>query len=365
MLCHSQVILPPLGEYDVMVQIKACALSRIDTKTIREINVNVEQVPVGCEISGVVSKVGDAVSLSVGDEVAGLLPLDSECPGCAEYCVLPEYCLVLKPNTVSFADSAASLRGGLMAYTALHHQTRLEPGAIVLVCSALEGERMIILQLCELLGAKVIAAVKSPDEAAVAKKLYPSLLCVIDMSSTQNLMEVCLQETGGLGVDCIIDDGVIPSYQLTDFLIEPAPLRKQLEQETCRYEYEVVMPTSPTNAPPSFPTKHQLISCLAARGQWVTTQPRLQLDPPESQLLLMKGASLHFLFEPVWGLSGAHQGHYLQTMKTIMARLDDKTLKPYVFKTVRLEQVCEELVRLGSYGIGKVVMKPGEALSCS
>lgn len=99
--------------------------------------------------------VGGAVSLSVGDEVAGLLPMDSECPGCAEYCVLPEYCLVLKPNAISFADSAAALRGGLMAYTALHHQTRLETGAIVLVCSALEGERMIILQLCELLGAKV------------------------------------------------------------------------------------------------------------------------------------------------------------------------------------------------------------------
>lgn len=30
--CLPQVILPPLGEYDVMVQIKACALSRIDTK---------------------------------------------------------------------------------------------------------------------------------------------------------------------------------------------------------------------------------------------------------------------------------------------------------------------------------------------
>ena len=27
-----QVILPPLGEHDVMVQIKACGLSRIDTK---------------------------------------------------------------------------------------------------------------------------------------------------------------------------------------------------------------------------------------------------------------------------------------------------------------------------------------------
>lgn len=99
--------------------------------------------------------VGAAVGLSVGDEVAGLLPLDSECPGCAEYSILPEYCLLLKPATVSHTDCAAALRGGLMAYTALHHQTRLEPGAIVLVCSAMEGERMIILQLCDLLGAKV------------------------------------------------------------------------------------------------------------------------------------------------------------------------------------------------------------------
>ena len=104
-------------------------------------------------------------------------------------------------------------------------------------------------------------------------------------------------------------------------------MRKQLEQESSRYEYEVSLPTSPTLPPPSLPTKHQLISCLASRGQWVTTQPRLQLDPPESQLLLMKGASLHFLFEPVWCLSGAHQGHYLQTMKSIVTKLEEKTLK--------------------------------------
>ena len=99
--------------------------------------------------------VGSSVSFSVGDEVAGLLPLDSECPGCAEYCTLPEYCLVLKPPTVSYADCAAAMRGGLMAYTALYHQTRLEPGAIVLVCSALQGERLMVLQLCDHIGVKV------------------------------------------------------------------------------------------------------------------------------------------------------------------------------------------------------------------
>ena len=101
------------------------------------------------------SAVGSCVCLSVGDEVAGLLPLDSECPGCAEFSVLPEHCLVLKPTTISHTDCAAALRGGLMAYTALHYQTRLEPGAIVLICSAMEGERMVILQLCDLLGVKV------------------------------------------------------------------------------------------------------------------------------------------------------------------------------------------------------------------
>ena len=124
---------------------------------------------------------------------------------------------------------------------------------------------------------------------------------------------------------CLINYAVAPSYNLSDFLIESAPLRKQLEQETWRYEYEVSLPSSPSLS--SLPTKHQLISCLAARGHWVTTQPGLQLDPPQSQQLLMKGASLHFLFEPVWGLSGAHQGLYLQTLKSILAKLGDSTLK--------------------------------------
>ena len=118
-----------------------------------------------------------------------------------------------------------------------------------------------------------------------------------------------------------------PSYNISDFLIESIPLRKKLEQESFRHEYEVDVATSPTTPPPSSPTKHQLISCLAARGQWVTTQPNLQLDPPESQLLLMKGASLHFLFEPVWGLSGAHQGDYLQILKTVVLKLEEKILK--------------------------------------
>ena len=92
---------------------------------------------------------------TVGDEVAGLLPLDADCPGCAEYCSLPEYYLVKKPPGVSHTDAAASLRGGVMGYTALHHQCQLGVGSIVLLSSAVSGEGLIMLQLCLALGAKV------------------------------------------------------------------------------------------------------------------------------------------------------------------------------------------------------------------
>ena len=59
-------------------------------------------------------------------------------------------------------------------------------------------------------------------------------------------------------------------------MIESEPLRKTLEQERLHHEYEV------SGSPSSLlsPTTHQLVSCLAIRGQWVTTQPNLQLDPP-------------------------------------------------------------------------------------
>lgn len=94
-------------------------------------------------------------SVAIGDKVAGILPLDTECPGCAEYCTIPEFCLVQKPAGVTHADAAATLRGGVKAYTVLAHQTRLEPGAIVLVCSAASGDGLILLQLCNALGVKV------------------------------------------------------------------------------------------------------------------------------------------------------------------------------------------------------------------
>lgn len=44
----------------------------------------------------------------------------------------------------------------------------------------------------------------------------------------------------------------------------------------------------------------------------------VQLEPPESILLHMKGASLHFLFDSAWTLSGSQQGKYLRILSLTM-----------------------------------------------
>ena len=85
-------------------------------------------------------------------------------------------------------------------------------------------------------------------------------------------METILQETGGTGVDCILE--TLESSETSKF------------------------------------GKHELVSSLAACGRWATTHKNLQLDPPHSNLLFLKGASLCFLFPHIWLLSSSQLGRY-------------------------------------------------------
>jgi hypothetical protein len=56
----------------------------------------------------------------------------------------------------------------------------------------------------------------------------------------------------------------------------------------------------------------ELMECLSVGGRWVTTNSELQLDPPESRMLYMKGCTLSFLFASTWLLSPTHHGRYLR-----------------------------------------------------
>ncbi|KJE89754.1 hypothetical protein CAOG_01183 [Capsaspora owczarzaki ATCC 30864] len=304
----------------------------------------------GCEVSGIVVRLGAAVvgsQLRVGDEVVGLLaPGSGSGSGSGSGGALAEYALVSvanivrKPAGIPHHVAAAALKPGVMAFTALHYKARIAPGESVLVLGVTNPQTAALAtaQLAQAWGARVLVAAANDAEAqwistslpkaivirtaigtaggssATAGRTYPFSAGAASLLGTPRvspLVSAVMQETSGFGVDVIIDSGLVRQYNKVD----------------------------PTQV---LYSKHELISCLAVHGRWVTSVSHLQLDPPESQLLLQKSASLCFLFEHAWVLSGTHQGRLLHILKEVMDKLESKTIVPRISRTFQsLEQVQE------------------------
>ena len=63
----------------------------------------------------------------------------------------------------------------------------------------------------------------------------------------------------------------------------------------------------------------------------------LQLEPPETKLLFLKENSFHFLFDPIWTLSGSQQGKYLRILLLV-----DNLIGPlYLVDTVMISFIWE------------------------
>nr|XP_008515361.1 PREDICTED: quinone oxidoreductase-like protein 1 isoform X9 [Equus przewalskii]XP_023485854.1 quinone oxidoreductase-like protein 1 isoform X10 [Equus caballus] len=109
----------------------------------------------------------------------------------------------------------------------------------------------IAIQLAHHRGARVISTACSLEDKQYLERLRPSLARVIDLSNGKaHVAESCLEETGGLGVDIVLDAGV-RLYSKDD---EPAVKLQPL------------------------PHKHDIITLLGVGGHWVTTEENLQVQ---------------------------------------------------------------------------------------
>ncbi|XP_063126490.1 quinone oxidoreductase-like protein 1 isoform X3 [Rattus norvegicus] len=270
----------------VRVQVKACALSHINTKLLAEMKMEKEFFPVGREVAGIVLDVGKKVSFFQPDDEV----------------------VVHKPEKVPWTEAAGVIRDGVRAYTALYYLSQLSPGKSVLIMDGASAFGTIAIQLAHHRGAKVISTAHSLEDKQHLERLRPSLARVIDVSSGKvHVAERCLEETGGLGVDIVIDAGV-RLYSKDD---EPA-VKQQL------------------------PHKHDIITLLSVGGHWITTEENLQLDPPDSHCLFLKGATVAFLNDEVWNLSNAQQGKYLCILKDVMEKLSAGVFRPLLDEPIPL-----------------------------
>ncbi|NWT06368.1 QORL1 protein, partial [Mionectes macconnelli] len=214
----------------------------------------------------------------------GILPLDSEESGLCEVILVHEHYLVQKPEKVCWAAAAGAVRDGLRAYTALHYLAQAGPGRTVLVLDAASPFGTIAVQLAQHRGAKVISTAHSLEDKQFLERLRPPVARVMDVSHGKaDVAESCLEETGGLGVDIVLDAGV-KLYSAED---ESTPKSQLL------------------------PHKHDIITLLGVGGHWITTEKNLQLDPPDSHSLFLKGATVSFLNDEIWNLANLQQGKYL------------------------------------------------------
>lgn len=304
----QEMVLPDvLGSHLVRVQVKACGLSPLDLKLLNDVGIQRDLIPVGREVSGVVLQVGAKVSFfQPQDEVVGILPLDSPCSGLCELIDIDEHYLVQKPEKLSPVCVAGALRDGLSAYTALHTHARMAAGHTLLVLDGGSSFGLMCIQLACYHGVKVFTTSHTAEEHTFLEQLRPSVAKVIPVYKDQSeLLSVVMEETGGLGVDIVIDSGV--------------RLQEKESDET-----------------KLLPHKHDIISVLGVGGHWVTSHKELQLDPPDCRLLHLKSASLTFLNHEVWTASSAQQGRYLHILKDIVEKMSTGVLRPQPEEAVPL-----------------------------
>ncbi|MEG3881953.1 zinc-dependent alcohol dehydrogenase family protein [Microcoleus sp. herbarium7] len=193
-------------ETEVLVRLRAAGINPIDTKLRSRGTFYPEKTPhvLGCDGAGVVEAVGAAVqSFQVGDEVffcnGGLGgPIGTY----AEFAVVDERFLAIKPAALSFAEAAAAPLVLITAWESLYDRGRMMAGQKVLVQAGAGGVGHVAVQLAKLQGAEVCTTVSSETKAEFVKQLGAD---EVILYKNADAVDRVLSWTQGQGVDLAFD----------------------------------------------------------------------------------------------------------------------------------------------------------------
>ncbi|HLY91648.1 MAG TPA: NADP-dependent oxidoreductase [Candidatus Angelobacter sp.] len=163
---------PKFGPNGVLVRVHASSINPVDWKLRCGLLAPVRPVifPViwGCDLSGVVTEVGPAVTLfKPGDEVYGFKDgyVAKTFRGTyAEYAVVPEKSLARKPKNLSHEEAAAIPLAALTAWQAMLKQGKLKPGQRVLIHAGAGGVGVMAIQIAKAFGAFVAATASTQNQ---------------------------------------------------------------------------------------------------------------------------------------------------------------------------------------------------------
>lgn len=223
-----EIELEPPGPREVRVRIRAVAMNHMDLWVRRGLPNLKLTYPhrLGCDIAGVVDQLGPGArgcqpgqavmvqpGLSCGVCGECLSGRDNRCRhyrivgehvsgGYAEFINVPDTNVLGMPPNLSFVQAAALPLCTITAWQMVFRKGQVAPHHTVLVHAAGSGVSSIAIQLCKLVGARVITTVGSRDKIEKAKALGADDVIVY---TEQDFADECKRLTDKRGVDVVLD----------------------------------------------------------------------------------------------------------------------------------------------------------------
>jgi NADPH2:quinone reductase len=209
-LTFEEVPEPIPGKGQVLVAIAACGVNYPDGLVIEDRYQFKPPRPFspGGEVSGTVIGLGEGVTgLGIGQRVLATLGSSG---GMAEKAVADAHRVLPIPEAMPFDEAAGLIFTYGTSYYALKDRAHLKAGETLLVLGAAGGVGSAAVELGKAMGARVIAAVSSPDKAEAAKSfgadetvVYPS--GPFDRDGQKKLADLFKAACGRNGADVIYD----------------------------------------------------------------------------------------------------------------------------------------------------------------
>ena len=191
---------PSIGPNDVLIRVRACSLNRLDVFT-REGSHGTRISPphvLGGDFAGVVMQVGEAVeTCQPGDQV-----IANGRGGYAELAIAAGDRVYPLPQGCTFDEGATLPVAGLTAWQMVMNRANIRPGESVFITAAGSGVSTFAIQLCRILGARVITTASSAEKLEKAQALGAE--AGIDYTH-EDILERVRAFTGGEGVDVVLE----------------------------------------------------------------------------------------------------------------------------------------------------------------
>jgi NADPH2:quinone reductase len=192
---------PKPGPGEVLIQVAAAGLNYADLLQARGLYPPPPGASpiLGMEVSGVIAELGEGVSAwKTGDKICALLPGG----GYAEYAIADAGCVLPVPDTIGLVEAAGLPEAAFTAWTNIMDTGRLAPGESLLIHGGTSGIGSLAIQIFAGRGHRIVTTAGSDEKCAAAARFGAAR--AINYRS-EDFVAVVKQETGGKGVDVILD----------------------------------------------------------------------------------------------------------------------------------------------------------------